>query len=144
MRKAGGIVAIVGGAVGLGVALGILMFENAYRNAEFTDSGNIATATPEVSTEGLQSGETVTTVALTFVGRVVYVGWNCVVLSLATLGLGMWAFVAKNWMPGAGIIVASILGVVLGHAVMLVPMVITGIGGILALWPSARVTASEH
>ncbi|MXW54936.1 MAG: hypothetical protein F4X44_10035 [Gammaproteobacteria bacterium] len=142
MKKAGGIVAIAGGAVGLGVALGILMFENAYKNEEFTDSGNIATATPEVSTKGLQSGETETTI--TFVGRVVYVGWNCVVLSLATLGLGMWAFVAKNWMPGAGIIVASILGVVLGSVVMLVPMVITGIGGILALWPSARVTASEH
>ena len=52
MKKAGGIVAIAGGAVGLGVALGILMFENAYKNEEFTDSGNIATATPEVSTKG--------------------------------------------------------------------------------------------
>ena len=120
------------------MAIGLLMLESAQDNVEFMGSGNVGTVTVEELREELQLEDHVTIVA-----KVVYVGWYCVIFSLATRGLGMWAFVAKNWMPVAGIVVASILGVVFGSQAMLVPMVITGIGGVLASFPISKAAESQ-
>ena len=159
MRKVGGIVAIVGGVIGLSIAIDAVVhvyaFIDAQKNVEFTGMNNLElTRMNKVQISELD-GAIVVTDAETgeepppeevriVVGRFVVAHvWYGLFFCVATLGLGMWAFLSKNWMPGAGIIVASIFGVVLGGLGILVPMVITGIGGVLALFPISDSAASQ-
>ena len=145
MRKAGGIVAIIGGAIGLFMAFGVLFIGNVVtsvaENADLSELEEAITVTDdetgdEIDIDLAAGAETIGNAAER-------AGWFGLIFSAVALGLGIWAIMAKNWMPGAGIIVASVLGVVLSSFTMLVPLVIAGIGGILALFPISEAAASE-
>lgn len=145
MRKAGGIVAIIGGAIGLFVALGMVFVGNVVtsvaENADLTELEEAITVTDEETGDEIDID--LAAGAETMGKSAERAGWFGLTFSVVALGLGIWAIMAKNWMPGAGIIVASVLGVVLGSLAMILPMVITGIGGILALFPISEAAASE-
>ena len=159
MRKVGGIVAIVGGAIGLFIAIDafvhVYAFVNARANVQFTGMNNLERTRMDnveitwsdegIAVTDVETGEELPPEELQIVeGRIVVAHvWYGLFFCVATLGLGMWAFLAKNWMPGAGIIVASIFCVVLGGLAMLVPMVIAGIGGVLASFPISKAAESQ-
>ncbi len=145
MRKAGGIVAIIGGAIGLFMAFGVLFFGNIAtsiaENADLTELEEAFTVTDDETGDEIDID--LAAGAETLGKSAERAGWFGLIFSAVALGLGIWAIMAKNWMPGAGIIVASVLGVVLSSFTMLVPLVIAGIGGILALFPISEAAASE-
>ncbi|MCY4144430.1 MAG: hypothetical protein OXG08_12190 [Gammaproteobacteria bacterium] len=145
VRKAGGIVAIIGGAIGLFVAFGMVFIgsvgASVAENADLTELEEAITVTDEETGDEIDLD---LAAGLETMGKSAErAGWFGLIFSVVALGLGIWAIMAKNWMPGAGIIVASVLGVVLGSLAMILPMVITGIGGILALFPISEAAASE-
>jgi len=104
MQKAGGIVALVAGIFGVLAALFTLMV------------GGMASA---FEAEG----------ASTVIG----LGWGGVLFSFLTIVLGAVAMGAKTRIPGALLIISSILGAVLGGTIVAIFMVLAFIGGVLAI-----------
>jgi hypothetical protein len=103
MQKAGGIIALVAGIFGVMAAFVTLMI------------GGIGSA---FEAEG----------ASTVVG----LGWGGVLFSFATIVLGAIAISAKSRIPGALLIISSVLGAVLGGTFVALFMVLAFVGGLLA------------
>lgn len=103
MQKAGGIIALVAGIFGV-FAAGITLMIGGLGSA-FNANG-----------------------ASTVVG----LGWGGVLFSFLTIVLGAVAMGAKTRVPGALLMISSVLGAVLGGTLVALFMVLAFIGGLLA------------
>lgn len=103
MQKAGGIIALIAGIFGFLAAIITLMI------------GGIGAG---FEAEG----------ASTVVG----LGWGGVLFSFLTIVLGAIAMGAKGKLPGALLMISSILGAVLGGTLVAICMVLAFVGGLLA------------
>jgi hypothetical protein len=103
MQKAGGIIALIAGIFGI-FAAGITLFVGGVAKVAEADSAN----------------------------TVVGLGWGGVLFSFAVIVLGAVAMGAKGKVPGALLMVCSILGAVLGGTLVAIFMVLAFVGGLLA------------
>ena len=103
MYKAGGIIGIIAGVLGVGAALVTLLF------------GGVGAA---FNADGAQT--------------VVGLGWGGVVFSFLAIVFGAVVF-AKPKGAGIGLVIVSILGAILGGTLVAVFMVLALIGGVLAI-----------
>jgi len=103
MQKAGAIIALIAGVFGV-IAAGITLFV-----------GGIGSA---VQADGA--------------GTVVGLGWGGLLFSFATIILGALAISAKGRGIGIALMVASLLGAILGGTLVAVFMVLALVGGLLA------------
>lgn len=104
MQKAGGIIALVAGVFGVLAALATLMIGGA--GSAFDAEG-----------------------ASTVVG----LGWGGVFFSFLVIVLGAVAISAKSRKPGAMLIAGSLLGMILGGTLVALFMLLSLVGGILAV-----------
>lgn len=104
MQKAGGIIALVAGVFGVLAALATLM---------------IGGAGSALDADG----------ASTVVG----LGWGGVLFSFLVIVLGAVAMGAKSRKPGAMLIASSVLGMILGGTLVALFMLLSLVGGILAV-----------
>lgn len=104
MQKAGGIIALIAGIFGV-FAAGFTLFMGGLGGA--------------VGSEGADT--------------VVGLGWGGVIFTFAVIVSGALAMGAKTKKPGLALIVFSILGAVLGGTIVALFMVLSFIGGILAV-----------
>ena len=104
MQKAGGIIGLIAGIFGVIAALVTLMM------------GGVASAVQAES-------------ASTVVG----LGWGGILFSFLAIVLGAVAMGAKNRIPGALLMVCSVAGIVLGGTFVALFMVLSFIGGLLAM-----------
>ena len=154
MRKAGGIIAIVASSLGLiGALIGLFVGGVAGELG-----GLVQDAAENVETAAEQAGEEMDEAAqdldeaLAQIEEVVgdqeidefldesgalmqRQAWFGIAFSIVVIVLGAITIPAKNWMPGAGLIVVSVLGFFFAGGFVSFMMIVTGLGGILALFP---------
>lgn len=104
MKKAGGIIAIIAGVFGV-LSAGATLF-----------IGGVGSA---LKSEGSDT--------------VVGLGWGGVLFSFATIVFGAVALSAKGRLPGILLIVCAVLGAILGGTLVAIFMVLSLVGGILAV-----------
>lgn len=104
MKKAGGIIALIAGIFGI-LAAGATLFIGGIGGAFQADGAS----------------------------TVVGLGWGGVVFSFIVIILGAVAIAAKSKVPGILLIISSIAGAILGGTLVAVFMVLSLVGGILAV-----------
>ena len=140
MRKAGGIVAIIGGSLGLiGAVIGFF-FGGFMENVDLEELDAVleqdGTSVEQVLEESAGEAVEVSDEMLDEIGGTFQQGfWMGLVFSVATIVLGVFSMRANNWMPGAILIVCSVLGIFFAGGFVMVMMFVTALGGILALFP---------
>lgn len=140
MRKAGGIVAIVAGSLGLIVAVSGFFLGGFMENIDVEELDAAleqeGTSLQEMVGDAGGDDAEVTDEMLDEFGETFQQGfWMGLVFSVAVIAIGVFVTRANNWMPGAILIVCSVLGIFFAGGFVMLMMFITAIGGILALFP---------
>jgi ABC-type transport system involved in multi-copper enzyme maturation permease subunit len=110
MRKAGGIISIIAGIFGV-LAAGATLFIGGLGGAFESDGAS----------------------------TVVGLGWGGVLFSFIVIILGAVCIGSKTKKPGIFLVIASILGAILGGTLVALFMILSFIGGILALFGKTNV-----
>lgn len=105
MKVAGGVLGIVAGVIALGAAFVTLFI------------GGIGSA-----------------IGANNAGLVVGLGWGGVFFSCLVIALGAACIPAKSRVPGVLLLISSILGAILGGTIVAIFMLISMLGGILAIF----------
>lgn len=140
MRKAGGIVAIVAGSLGLlaviiGFLIGGVVGEIDLEEVDALLESEGTSLEESLAEEGI-SVETLSDETLDAAGQELQQhAWTGALFSLATIVIGIFAIRASNWIPGAVLIVCSVLGIFFAGGFAGLMMFVTALGGILALFP---------
>ncbi len=140
MRKAGGIVAIVAGSLGLlaviiGFLIGGVVGEIDLEEVDALLESEGTSLEESLEEEGI-SVETLSDETLDEAGQALKQhAWTGALFSLATIVIGVFAIRASNWIPGAVLIVCSVLGIFFAGGFAGLMMFVTALGGILALFP---------
>lgn len=149
MRKAGGIVAIVAGSLGLlGAIIGLLFggflgqIDMEQVNDALEQGGTSLEelseelSDDEAQTEEIDLSDPAIEGAIQETGEGMQkAGWIGMVFSIATIVIGVFAIRASNWIPGAVLIVCSLIGIFVAGGFVQYMMYVTALGGILALFP---------
>ncbi|MCY4142761.1 MAG: DUF4064 domain-containing protein [Gammaproteobacteria bacterium] len=140
MRKAGGIVAIIAGSLGLIVAVSGFFLGGFMENIDMEEVDAVleqeGTSLQEMVDERGGDDVEVTDEMLDELGETIQQGfWMGLVFSAAAIAIGIFAVRANNWMPGAILIVCSVLGIFFAGGFVQYMMWVAALGGILALFP---------